>query len=387
MKWIAVILVLVAITVFAVFDRASPPLREDPLAAALTRDNERSREQIEDLRLQLEHLLTKDAEPGEPSVETQQALTWLHRVAPKRYGRMRTGDLEHVWELDLSRIPLKPADLEQLNAFPGLRVLNLRGTGVTDEAIAHLAALTSLESINLVGALVTDDGLAHLTALPSLAEIDLGSTEISDAGVERLRAVMTLERVGLGGTKITDTALIYLKGLPLRGLDIGRTTVTDEGLAHLDAFQLEDLSVYRNTTISDEGLRHIGKQAALKTLMLRGTDITEKGLAHLEGLTSLQELNASMVVGDAGMVHIGKLTALRTLGLYSNPTITDVGMVHLQALTSLERLQLQFTTMTDRSLAYLDKLPLNFLDVRGTGVTQEGADAYKASHPTCRVLR
>jgi hypothetical protein len=57
---------------------------------------------------------------------------------------------------------VRDEDLDYLAGFPKLRMLDLRGTGVTDAGVARLASCAGL------------------------AEVDLRDTAVSDAGAERL---------------------------------------------------------------------------------------------------------------------------------------------------------------------------------------------------------
>ncbi|MEE9127826.1 MAG: hypothetical protein V3U11_11860 [Planctomycetota bacterium] len=335
------------------------------------------------------------SEPGRsrparsPQLEKQlvDCLAWLKLQDADRFGELTLDELAGLQKLDLSGLALTAEDLRKLVALANLNELNLAGAGITDLELAALADLRSLQSLNLANALITDAGLEHLSKMRGLLELELGNTEITDVGLAQLAHLGKLSKIILDGTKITDAGLLSLAGLPIRKLGLGRTGVTDTGLATLRGFQLEELSLYRNTNISDVGMRHLDTQAELRKLNLRGVKVTAKGLACLQNMTSLKELNASLSMTDAGMAHLQNLTSLRRLGLYSNPNITDVGVAHLRQLKSLQSLHLQFTKISDKGLAHLEDLPLRFLDVRGTQVTDTGRKDYRSRHRYCRVLK
>ena len=327
--------------------------------------------------------------PRSPERDKQLAdcLAWLKLQDGDRFAELTLAQLQELRKLDLSGLALTAEDLRKLAALENLSELNLAGSGITDLELVALAELHSLQSLNLNNVLITDAGLEHLAGMNGLQELELGNTEITDVGLAKLAHLGKLSKIILDGTKITDAGLLSLAGLPIRKLGLGRTGVTDTGLATLHGFQLEELSLYRNTNISDVGMRHLDAQAALRKLNLRGVKVTAKGLACLQNMTSLKELNASLSMTDAGMAHLQNLTSLRRLGLYSNPNITDVGIAHLRQLRSLQSLHLQFTKISDKGLAHLDELPLRFLDVRGTQVTDTGRKDYRSRHRYCRVLK
>ena len=75
-----------------------------------------------------------DAPDPNPAGET--ALEWVRKLFPKKYRTMTVDQLRYMRELDLSRVMLDPEDLEHLRNFPSLAILNLRGSGITDEEAA-----------------------------------------------------------------------------------------------------------------------------------------------------------------------------------------------------------------------------------------------------------
>jgi hypothetical protein len=100
-----------------------------------------------------------------------------------------------------------------LAGLTNLRVLNLRGTRVTN--LAPLAGLTNLESIDLVNTRVSD--ISPLAALTNLRSIDLRGTPVES--VAALAALASLESLDLKGTRVRDVAaLSHLKHLTVRGL-------------------------------------------------------------------------------------------------------------------------------------------------------------------------
>src|SRR5262249_22558860 len=85
---------------------------------------------------------------------------------------------------------------------------------MTDAMIDDLSKVEHLETLRLGGSRgVTDVGVSHLARLPGLRHIDLSGTGVTDKGLEVvLRALPALESVSLAWTQVTDTGLAHLSG-------------------------------------------------------------------------------------------------------------------------------------------------------------------------------
>ena len=86
------------------------------------------------------------------------------RIEPERPSPGRP-----VFRVSLSNTNVSDAQLQYLDAFPGLRLLALTNTEVTDAGIQHLKRLRNLKRISLTGTQVTNKGLRELReALPAV---------------------------------------------------------------------------------------------------------------------------------------------------------------------------------------------------------------------------
>jgi hypothetical protein len=100
------------------------------------------------------------------------------------------------------------ANLSLLEVFPELRGLNLSGTGISDEGLAHLAGLLNLDDLGLEHTGITDAGLVHLKNLEQLQSLGLEHTEITDDGLRHLARLESLTALFLDSdTKVTDAAI------------------------------------------------------------------------------------------------------------------------------------------------------------------------------------
>jgi hypothetical protein len=93
--------------------------------------------------------------------------------------------------------------LERLTAFQHLRSLDIRGRGVTDLGLVHLARHECLEKLWLANTDATDAGMASLAVLPKLKYPVLRGTRISVLSLDQLTTIQTLEELDLSATRVT----------------------------------------------------------------------------------------------------------------------------------------------------------------------------------------
>ena len=85
-----------------------------------------------------------------------------------------------------------------------------------DATLAKIGRLRRLEDLNLNGTAVTDDGLAHLEGLTELRGLDLSNTRVTDAGLAHLKKLHNLRGLYIVNAGVTDTGLNELEeALPM----------------------------------------------------------------------------------------------------------------------------------------------------------------------------
>jgi len=165
------------------------------------------------------------------------------------------GKLIHLTSLDVSYCPgiLRTSWQGKIQA---LKSLELCYSGVRDSHLARLRSLPMLEELNLDSCIVADWGIAHLVdnnVVPNLTTLDLADSDISDAamskiaqlqhlrhlslfycnisnrGLRHIASMSSLEVLNLDSRDIGDEGLKYLRGLPLKSLDLFSSRVTDLG--------------------------------------------------------------------------------------------------------------------------------------------------------------
>jgi hypothetical protein len=313
-------------------------------------------------------------------------------------------------------------------------ILRLRGTGVTDAGLAHLAGRKWLTHLDLGGTRVTDRGLAHLKGHKALVLLGLNATATTDAGLANFANCEGLSELDLGGTRTTDAGLALFadcKGLKL--LNVQRTQVTAKGLAgfhaavpgcriahdgggiepkaadpdraaaewvlsvggratvqtaagaqsnvavakDLPAGPLTVVAVDlkgRGAAVTDAGLVRLRELAGVTHVKLGGTGVTDAGLAHLAGKAGLKLLDLERTgVTDAGLAHLRSMTALRSLSL-GRTGVTDAGLECLAGLKALGALNLGHTGTTGAGLAHLKPLTALYeLSLYGTALADRDA--------------
>lgn len=139
-------------------------------------------------------------------------------------------------------------DLAMVTGLQHLLVLDLRGTQITDDALAHLSDLPKIEQLYVGGSVVTDTEptLFHarftdaavdpLVELSTLKVLSLAKTDIGDDAVRQLPKLTNLQVLYLLGTNITDASLDALGQMTsLRELYLQETGVSPQGLEKLRA--------------------------------------------------------------------------------------------------------------------------------------------------------
>jgi outer membrane protein assembly factor BamB len=271
-------------------------------------------------------------------------------LAPDLFAAL--GGLKWPVILSVGETRLGDAGLQQVASLENLRGLNVELCGqLTDAGFAGLATAKRLRVLTALGTAISAEGLRPLAELPQLVALDL---EVCD--------------------HVTDEACHVLAEFPaLRALNLKKT-----------AFEPQ--------RIGPEGIAALSQLRRLEVLNLYANDVTNDALNDIGALTSLRELNLSLVgINDAGLKHLSSLHNLRRLQLlyavgFAGPEITDAGLAPLLQLPQLQDLDLTGSRLTDDGLHQLARLTtLRQLDLSKTKVTAEGIEKFRALAPKCRV--
>jgi hypothetical protein len=189
----------------------------------------------------------------------------------------------YVQELSLQGYKIGDGSgFEHLEKLPGLKVLDLEDSGITDTTLDLLRPLIQLRRLNVAGTEISDHGLHNLSGMTSLEALDVHNTSISDAGAYKIADLQSLRSLNVSRTRITDKGIVALVSLQhLRHLDLAATAVSDTGVAAIcRGCQLESLSI-SYTKITDGSLPVLVAMESLRELEIVDTSITDEGTEML----------------------------------------------------------------------------------------------------------
>lgn len=191
---------------------------------------------------------------------------------------------EPLVTLELHRQPVSTAIFPVIASLPRLERLSLRQTKGVSPAIERLTGPPGLESLNLEGTDLDDDGLAHICkTFPNLTALQIGEDRrLTTAGLQAIGNLRELQHIDLTGVPVDRLALraIAANG-KINRLCLDRCGITDDDLPSLRTLPLYSLSL-RKTDVSDKGLASLSSIKSLKHVSVRGcANVTEKGCAAL----------------------------------------------------------------------------------------------------------
>jgi hypothetical protein len=329
--------------------------------------------------------------------------------------------------------------MEALRGLTKLKSLNLSPATLDESAFAHLGGLKSLELLHLSCNQFTGTGLGYLNE--NLLEFSTNSQTITAEGLAYLPRFKKLRRLVLKDSAVTDAMLPSLAALTeLEALDVTTTKLDGSFLAHLPAnSKLKRLYLGSVTGFKPEHLTHLARLKHLEELSLPSFEPGPAGMAAIASLSQLHLLvmnNNTVFTGESlkGLKGFGGLTvldlnvcpvsdagwaaiadampALERLGwarrdekkkgtatpegfaaalkrmrnltelLMDGKELTDEWMPAIAEAKGVNYMMLNDSRVTDQGVAHLMKLPLGYLRLDGTQVT----DAVIRILKTCPTL-
>jgi serine/threonine protein kinase len=180
---------------------------------------------------------------------------------------------------------------------------------------------------------------------------EASTDKVTDEDMRELASIPDLENLSIRGcSNITGTGFKYLKGKPLKRLDIKWIALTNEGaacLAELDQLtelntchinlnvkQVQEIAKIKtlqslnicHCILTDESLKYIGKMPNLSYLNMEGNiRISDEGLKHLRNMPNLRMVR---VLGCEKVSSYPKVQRILPhcrfeLGNYMTPAVTD----------------------------------------------------------------
>lgn len=225
-------------------------------------------------------------------------------------------------------------ELSAILCFPTLRILDLRGSEISEAQLQEIAKLRSIEDLDLRDARVSDDGIRHLGALRSLRTLKLSNTRITGAAFKHWSGLRHLEELELKGTLVDDDAVLNLAVLSsLRVLDLSHTRISSAALGHLSTHRRLEKLRLRHNDIGNMSLQHLACLPNLTEAALGETSISDAGLTKLGRSESLEFVElCDSAISDAGLLELAKIQSLRSVSVYDAASVTVDGVRRMERL-------------------------------------------------------
>jgi len=254
------------------------------------------------------------------------------------------------------------SDLRTLGRCPRIRILSLRATDITDEALPDIAALAMLERLVISSTSITDAGLAQLSSLRRLQELDVSETALSDQGLLALSGTTSLRSISARSTHVKGPGIAGLRSLPyLERMDLSnaaskRNLPTEMRESPDDEWDRTVSTWTGHVGLETLDLREIKCLHSLRALQVRNTEITSESLAAISTLPNLRELDLSgSNVIDDWLRHLAR-TSITSLSI-SGTKVTAVGISHVARIRRLSHLAIERLNISAQDLSPLADLP------------------------------
>lgn len=362
----------------------------------------------------------------------------LNRTKVTGFGLKHLAGCTNLFRLELEELPLANDDLVHLKRMP-LKTLTLRAARVGDAGMKHILDLSRLQKLELstpvteagVGAVVTalpnieqiylfgmpTECVAEVARLKKCRLLSLTDTHVTEDSLARIAGMASLRKLDLNYYRVRPE--ISRKGLSaltnsetLDDIFLSNISLADSDFEALKKLRrLKHLSL-RSMSVTDEIVPHLTSCANLRTLSLSQTQLTSKGVARLrtempqcdiESDISDDQITAAMGSADHDIRFTkwvigrgGKLTSTQTdasitienvtrikrgvsIDFSGLPDVTDADLKKLAALWPRHRpafnLNLERTAVTDTGVASLRGLPIHYLNLNHTRVTNAALES------------
>lgn len=337
LRTLFVLLTLAAIWLGVVFKR----VRDQ--RAAVARIDELGGRAFYDFEFDNRGLRRPDAvPPGSP---------WLRRLfGPELF--------QSVVQVRLDDTAVTDADLRVIGKLRGVTGMHLNSTNVSDAGLRELRSCKRIHYLGLMGSQVTSDGLRYLQVMDELDTLILEGTVVDDIGV---RSLLDLKRLQI--------------------LNLGKTRISARGVALLVETKTLRYLLLRETPVDESAVSALSSMNHLAELHISGTRITGQGLQAIR-----QALPGCEV--DCDVIDLSGQTQ------FENP-VTNTWwanvVLRVKALDLERRVKLidlsQSNVEDNHTLALHSLKHVDFIDLRGTRVTEEGAQALRRTLLHCEVVR
>lgn len=239
------------------------------------------------------------------------------------FGFSLSQNSDGTWRFFLNgfhRKVLGPDITSKLEEIPFSWVLFSRG--INDEILKKLTS-QSTTSLFLTDPNITLEGMRHIATLP-LKDLTIKSDSLNDEWLEFIPK--TVEYLVLRKGKLTIKGLKKISHLPLKSLILESDSIEDSALIALKGMPLKELSFSFCDGINGSGLRHL-QSAWLNKVDLGYTKVDDEGFAHLAHMPFEEIQLPSTQITDRTIDILAKMS-LKKLHLTCT-NISDVGVEQL----------------------------------------------------------
>jgi len=143
--------------------------------------------------------------------------------------------MPNIRRFRLRNAPITDNGMKAVVGLGKLEELRAVGANVGVAGLDHLIERTGLKILDISGAQLDNDALGKLLALPVLKELRLVGSPIGDLQANLLAQLEVIEILDLTGTNVTDACLATLKKHPtLKSLILTGTKVTATGVSDFE---------------------------------------------------------------------------------------------------------------------------------------------------------
>jgi serine/threonine protein kinase/Leucine-rich repeat (LRR) protein len=262
------------------------------------------------------------------------------------------------------------------------------GLGRADKVGELPAGEIEVVGVELFGKQWASVDMERVRGLKGLTMLKIHDTSVGESGLKAFAGTTQLTELHVELSPIPDAALANFAGnTNLQVLSLVGTRIGNPGLLTFAACKnLTHLSV-SDTDVDDTGLKALADNPNLLGLTIGSTKATGRTLERFTANPKLQILSAfQLKLTDEDLVHLKKWRELWHITISDNP-IGDDGLAHLVGLP-LSYLDLRGTKVSDGGLVHLEKLPkltALYLSSKNVTVSEKRVKELAAKLPACRI--
>lgn len=176
--------------------------------------------------------------------------------------------------------------VSKLQSCSKLITLCLNGsTSVKDSGFRSLSKHGHLRTIDLSSTGISDDALPHIAKIPNLMHLYLDHTAVTDTGVLSLAEATNLERLSLVATRLDGKCLMTLSRLPrLLTLRLSKTTISPSAFDECNNFASLRFLYLDDTRCDDHTLEKIASLCNLQCIFVTNSAVSKDAVRKFSAI-------------------------------------------------------------------------------------------------------